>query len=185
MAAAVESVSVGLADDVEAERLRRRRAADRAAEEVRDRERRAEAERAIAAWYAKRPWASPSDPSPDTPSGEYRKMLLEAVDRIPGYLWKRGVLYPDPYGKEVFASRTRGTRWRRGLYTRYVRWVSADDLPPPSRDSNARGGPYASFSEPRRASWAFTLLDDGRVTRLFGDVDEIRQRVIKMILDGI
>jgi hypothetical protein len=173
---------MGLADDVEAERLRRREAAERAAEEARDSERRAEAQRVMAAWYAKRPWASPYDPSPGVPRDEYREVLLGAVESIPGHLWKRGVLYHDPHGREAFSNRTRGTRWRRSLYTRYVRWVSAAEDVSHKVDGTA-WGPYGSRGMPQ-SSWAFTLLDDGRVTNLYGDLDVIRQRIIEMVLDG-
>jgi hypothetical protein len=174
---------MGLADDVEAERLRRQEAAERKAEEFRERERGLEARSVIAAWYTERPWASPSDASPDVPPGEYREVLLEAVGRIPRRLWKRGVLYRDPHGKEVFSRRTRGTRWRRSLYTRYVRWVSATEVVHPDVDGTA-WGPYGGATYWPPASWSFTLLDDGRVTNLHGDLDKIRQRIVQMILDG-
>lgn len=183
MKSGVGSVPMGLADDVEAERLRRREAAERVAEAVRDRERRSEAQRVIAAWYAERPWASPHDASPDVPRGEYREVLLEAVHRIPRHLWKRGVLYNDPHGKEVFSSRTRGTRWRRSLYTCYVRWVSAAEVVHPIVDGTA-WGPYGGATIWPSSSWSFTLLDDGRVTSVYGDIDKIRQRIVEMILDG-
>jgi hypothetical protein len=106
-------------------------------------------------------------------------VLLEATNRIPAHLWTRGVLYPDPDGREVFASRTNGTLWRSGLYKRYVRWVSADD----AVHHPGSSGPYGSPGYTTGPSWGFTLLDDGRVTRLLGDVDKIKQRIIKMVLD--
>lgn len=189
--------SVGLEDEIaarlEAERQKAQEIAEQMESQARDR-----------AWYSKRPWASPTDELVTEPPREYADLMMAAYRRlsqppprmvsetfpsistppqhrsgagapIDHLAWDLGLLYLDRERNERLA-RTRIGAWR--TFSRYIRKATYFH-----RDNGSYSyGSYSSgYTSP---TWSFTLIDDGRVGKVFGGVDKLTQVIADIVMGG-
>lgn len=155
-----------LDEALEKERVARRAAASATAAA----ERRREAE---AAWFSRRPWASPADDQVQSAEGEMAQLLRDAVHRLPARRWRDGLLYRDMDGNRRLA-RSRTGAWRARAFEAKVRYVYVD------AGDGKLGNSYESGRPP---SWSFALLDSGDHVGEVGPLGRVRDRLVKVILD--